>query len=216
MEIVVVEGDLAKFSADVIVNAASTILEMRGGVAAALRKHGGKEIEEEALESAPLELGQAIATSAGKLDAKFVIHAAAMEPGKAASVESIRNSFRNSLELAESLECESMAVPAIGCGIGGFNLEQGAEILLREATAFSSSSVKTIFFVLHSPDAQGVFLRKAKELSVSLTDFSAFKKRMEEEARKHELEREQNESGESVEETAGDFGETKKEPEPDS
>lgn len=214
MEIVIIEGDLSKFSADVIVNAASTILEMRGGVAAALRKHGGKEIEEEALESAPLELGQAIATSAGKLDAKFVIHAAAMEPGKGASAESIRSSFKNSLDLAESLECESVAVPAIGCGIGGFNLEQGAEILLREATAFFSSSVKTVFFVLHSSDAQGVFLRKAKELNVSLTDFSAFKKRVAEEARVHELEREKND--ESEEATAGGFVEAKEEQEPDS
>jgi O-acetyl-ADP-ribose deacetylase (regulator of RNase III) len=187
---------------------------MRGGVAAALRKHGGKEIEEEALESAPLELGQAIATSAGKLDAKFVVHAAAMELGKGANAESIRVSFKNSLELADSLECESMAVPAIGCGIGGFNLEQASEILLREASSFSASCVKTVFFVLHSPDAQGVFLRKAKELGISLTDFSAFKKRAEEEKRKRELEREKEEESEpKTSGTAGDFGEAKEESE---
>lgn len=211
------EGDLSKFSADAIVNAASTILEMRGGVAAALRKHGGKEIEEEALESAPLELGQAIATSAGKLDAKFVVHAASMEPGKAATAESIRSSFKNSLELADSLECESLAVPAIGCGIGGFNLEEGATLLLREAQSFQSTAIKTVFFVLHAPDAVGVFRKKAQELGIQLTSWENFKKQAEEDARKREIERDQREESQlNASGPAGDLSEEQKEPQSDS
>jgi hypothetical protein len=148
-----------------------------------------------------LELGQAIATSAGKLDAKFVIHAASMELGKTASAESIRSSFRNALELADSLECETLAVPAIGCGIGGFNLEQGAELLLQEAHSFQSSAVKTVFFVLLSPANQSVFLRKAQELGIPLTDWFVFQKREKEEAERRELERSQEE--ESIAEETG-------------
>ena len=186
MEVVVVQGDLSRFSADALVNAASTSLEMNGGVAAALRKHGGKDIEEEALESAPLEKGQAVATSAGKLDAKFVVHAAAIDSTGSATVDSVKTAFRNALELADSLECETLAVPAIGAGAGGFALEQSAELLLKETVSFGASSIKTVFFVLHSPEAFVVFEKKARELNVSLTDWKAFEARINAENKKRE------------------------------
>lgn len=188
--------DIAKQSVDAIVNAASTSLEMNGGVAAAIRKAAGKEVEDEALESAPSELGQAIATSAGKLDARFVIHAVSMKPGQQATRESVKAAMHNALELADSLECESIAVPAIGCGIGGFPVEDGAEVLLSELKNFSASSIKTVFFVLHEQSDLNVFVQKARELGLVLTEKSVFESRLKEEQQKREAELdEQEETG---------------------
>ncbi|MBU0635926.1 macro domain-containing protein [Candidatus Micrarchaeota archaeon] len=193
MDVIIIEGDIATFSVDAIFNAASTSLEMDGGVALAIRKAAGKEVEEEVLESAPSELGQAIATSAGKLDAKFVIHVASVKPGEQATEENIRTSFRNALELADSLECETIAVPAIGCGVGGFSLQDGARVLLSEIKEFKSSFLKGIFFVLVSQENRDVFIQKAKELELSLTVRKEFEERLKEEEKKKEGERLQRE-----------------------
>lgn len=217
MEIVILEGDLSKFSADAIVNAASTSLEMNGGLAHDIRKHGGKEIEEEALEAAPLELGQAVATSAGKMDAKFVIHAVSMEPKGKSTPESIRSAFKSALELAESLECETVAVPAIGCGIGGASLEEGAAVLLTESKSFVFSSLNTIFFVLHSADALQAFRKKALDLGVALTDWKQYQKQKETEEEQRELEwAKGGEAQEPFKSKAGDAVEKQKEAPSDS
>ena len=173
---------------------------MGGGVAAALRKAGGKEIEEEAVESAPLELGQAIATTAGKLDAKFVIHAASMKLGQPATEENVRTAFKNALELADSLECQQVAVPAIGTGAGGLSVDVCARLLLEETRSFSGSFLKTVVFVVHAPDAVPVFTQKARELGIELTDFKAFERSLEEANEQRERLREQNESEHASEE----------------
>ena len=218
MDLMVVLGDISQFPVDAIVNAASTSLEMGGGVALAIRKAAGKEVEEEALESAPSELGQAIATSAGKLDARFVIHAASMKPGEKATEENIRISFRNALELADSLECEAIAVPAIGCGIGGFSIQEGARVLLSELKEFHPSFLKGIFFVLTSQESLDVFVQKAKELDLSLTVQKEFEKRLKEEEKKREEERLQREKEkeEKITETTGGLVEEQEKTESDS
>ena len=77
-EIKVVMGDITELRVDAIVNAANNQLLMGGGVAGAIKKKGGKIIEEEALSKGPIEIGQAIATGAGELAAKYIIHAATM------------------------------------------------------------------------------------------------------------------------------------------
>ncbi|MBS3061827.1 MAG: macro domain-containing protein [Candidatus Diapherotrites archaeon] len=167
MQLSIDKGDLARLEADALVNAADITLRMGGGVALALRKGGGKDVEEEALELGPVELGQAIATTAGKLNAKFVIHAAVIKPGQAASAEIIEKALQNALELADSLECDTLGVPALGCGVGGFAIEDGARLIVKQVNAFSPQYLKHVFLVLHSDKAYQAFLAAASDLGVS-------------------------------------------------
>ncbi len=160
------KGDIADAIADAIVNAAGTSLRMGGGVAGAIKRKGGSSIEEEALKKAPLGLGKAIETAAGQLNARYVIHAAAMphEGNGRATAESISQATRNALLLADSLECSSIAFPALGCGIAGFSLEQGARIILREISRFKPKQLQKCLIVLFSDAEYKVFERAARSV----------------------------------------------------
>ena len=133
---------------------------MGGGVAGAIRKKGGKIIEEEAVKKGPIKIGEAIETSAGALNVKYVIHAATvglpacrplgisqkfqgLSPGNSMNFTGqagifktdevkIRQSCANSLKLAEKLKLKSIAFPALGCGVGGFSLVAAAKIMAQE------------------------------------------------------------------------------------
>ncbi|GAB3663821.1 macro domain-containing protein [Halopiger thermotolerans] len=131
MEFDVIQGDIAEQSADALVNAAGTSLEMGSGVAGALRRGAGEEINEEATAKGPVDLGAVAVTDAYDLDAEYVIHAAAMPhygDGQATD-ESIRDATRNALEEADDLGCKSVVLPALGCGVAGFDLADGAAII---------------------------------------------------------------------------------------
>jgi len=151
MDTEILHGDITKLKADAIVNAADTSLRMGGGVAGAIKRAGGREIEGEAVAKSPIEVGQAVATTAGNLNAKYVIHAAAMDwkTHRKATEESIRNSLRNSLAVADELECKTIAIPAIGCGIAGFSLEEGKSIILDEIKKFTPKNLEKAFLVLY-------------------------------------------------------------------
>ena len=151
MEAEILHGDITKLEADAIVNAADTSLRMGGGVAGAIKRAGGQEIEDEAVAKGPIGVGEAVATTAGKLKARYVIHAAAMawEGHRLATEDSIRNSLRNSLAMADELECKSIALPAIGCGIAGFPLEGGKGIILDEIKKFNPKNLEKAFLVLY-------------------------------------------------------------------
>ncbi|ELY53756.1 macro domain-containing protein [Natronococcus jeotgali] len=152
MEFDVVRGDIAERSADALVNAAGTSLEMGSGVAGALRRGAGAEINEEATEQGPIDLGEAAVTDAYDLDAEYVIHAAAMphyEDGRA-TAESIREATRNALETADELNCRSLVIPALGCGVAGFDLEDGAAIIGEEIDAYDPSVLEDVRFIAYS------------------------------------------------------------------
>jgi O-acetyl-ADP-ribose deacetylase (regulator of RNase III) len=157
--IVLREGDIGAESADAIVNAANSDLRLGAGVAGVIAARGGPEIQAECDREGPIAVGDAAVTGAGRLDARFVIHAASMPPGGAATEESVRSSFRRSLELAREKGCHSIAVPAIGAGIAGFPLQRCAEILLEEARAhlLGETSLEEIRFVLYGEPAYRVF-----------------------------------------------------------
>ncbi len=162
------KGDLTKFSADALVSAADTSLRMNVGVAAALRKAGGKDVEEEALELAPIELGRALATTAGKLNAKFVIHAITIQKqGEPARADSIISAAQESLTLADSLECETIAFPALGCGEGGFAVLECARLLLPRIRSFSGDNLKHAFVVLFSEVDFKAFESVATEFGIA-------------------------------------------------
>ncbi len=159
-EIKVVLGDITELRADAIVNAANNKLVMGGGVAGAIKKKGGKIIEEQALKKGPIKIGEAIATCAGELAAKYIIHAATMGLDFKTDEAKIRDACKNSLNLAEELKINSIVFPALGCGTGGFPPLASAKIMAQEVLRHlrqEETSLKEIIFCLYNQEAFTVF-----------------------------------------------------------
>mgnify|MGYP000601521691 CR=1 FL=1 len=146
------QGDIAAQSADVLVNAANTSLRMGSGVAGALKRAAGSGLPKEAASKGPIELGGVVATDAYDLDAEWVIHAAAMPEGGQATAESIRDATRNTLVLADELDAESLIMPALGCGIAGFDLDDGGRIIAEEIRAFEPESISDVALIAYSDE----------------------------------------------------------------
>lgn len=153
VEIRVEKGDLTGQKVTAIVNAANNRLLMGGGVAGVIRKKGGIEIEKEAVSKGPIAIGEAVVTGAGKLPCRYVIHAATMGMDFETDEDKIRQSTRNSLLRAEEHKMESVAFPALGCGVGGFPAGQAARIMSEEVVSHlmsRPSALKEIKFILFS------------------------------------------------------------------
>ena len=166
MEFEVIQGDIAAQSADALVNAAGTSLEMGSGVAGALRRGAGGEINREAVSQGPIDLGAVAVTDAHDLDAEYVIHAAAMPhygDGKAAE-KSIRDATHNALERADELGCESLVLPALGCGVAGFDLREGAAIIAEAITAYEPDSLSDVRLIGYSDDEVAAIDEAAREV----------------------------------------------------
>ena len=154
------KGDITDLAVDAIVNAANNKLVMGGGVAGAIKKKGGENIEKEAVKLGPIEIGAAVATAAGKLPAKFVIHAATMGIDFATDEIKIRNACGSALKVAEELKIQSIAFPALGCGTGGFPYLAAAKIMAQEIFKHlreNKSGLKEIVICLREKEAFEVF-----------------------------------------------------------
>ncbi len=159
-EIKVVMGDITESRVDAIVNAANNKLLMGGGVAGAIKRKGGKVIEEEAIKKGPIEIGEAVATSAGELAAKYIIHAATMGMDFKTDETMIRNACKNSLKLASELKINSIAFPALGCGTGGFPLLASAKIMGQEVLSYlrgKDTCLKEIIFSVINKEVFDIF-----------------------------------------------------------
>jgi len=157
MDFEVVQGDIAQQSADVLVNAAGTSLQMGSGVAGALRRGAGSAINEEAVSKGPVDLGEVAVTGAYDLDAEWVIHAAAMPhygDGEA-TAGSIEDATRNTLESADELGAESLVMPALGCGVAGFDLREGARIICEVIDGYDPDSLTDVRFIAYSDAEYG-------------------------------------------------------------
>lgn len=166
MDFDVIQGDIAQQSADVLVNAAGTSLQMGSGVAGALRRGAGQQINDEAVSKGPVDLGAVAVTDAYNLDAEWVIHAAAMPhygDGKA-TAESIADATRNTLEKADELGAESLVIPALGCGVAGFSLEEGTRIIAEIIHNYDPDSLEDVRFIGYSEDEYGTIKRVAKSV----------------------------------------------------
>ena len=154
-----VEGDITRVEADALVNAANNRLLMGGGVAGAIRRAGGKEIEEEAVKKGPIPIGEAVATGAGRLRARYIIHADVMGLDFHTDGEKIRAATRNSLLRAEELGLKSIAFPALGTGVGGFPLDECARIMLAEVRQYlqGKTGLERVIFVLRGEEAYKAF-----------------------------------------------------------
>lgn len=162
MQFSVVQGDIAAQSADALVNAAGTSLRMGSGVAGALRRGAGGPINEAAMEKGPVDLGEVAVTDAFELDADVVVHAAAMphDGDGRATAESIRAATRNALEAADDRGCESLVIPALGCGVAGFDLAEGARIIAAEIDEFEPEHLSDVRFIAYS-DSEVETVREA-------------------------------------------------------
>ncbi|MFH0858072.1 MAG: macro domain-containing protein [Candidatus Omnitrophota bacterium] len=159
-EIKIIQGDITELKVDAIVNAANNKLVMGGGVAGVIRRKGGKDIEDEAAKLGPIKIGEAVATAAGNLPAKYVIHAATMGMDFKTDEVKIRNSCRAALLVADELKVNSIAFPALGCGVGGFSLVAAAKIMAQEAFRHlkeNKTSIQEIIFCLYDREALDAF-----------------------------------------------------------
>jgi O-acetyl-ADP-ribose deacetylase (regulator of RNase III) len=146
----ILQGDITDQEVDAVVNAANNHLLMGSGVAGAIKRKGGDAIEQEAMALGPVEIGEAVLTSAGSLRARHVIHAAVMGQDLHTNAGLIRKATHNSLTLAERNQLGSLAFPALGTGVGGFPLGDCAGIMLAETIDFfpHAKFVREVRFVL--------------------------------------------------------------------
>jgi O-acetyl-ADP-ribose deacetylase (regulator of RNase III) len=142
-------GDITELAVDVIVNAANSDLWMGSGVAGAIKRRGGKEIEEEAMSLGPIRPGEAVMTSGGRLPARYVIHCAGMAPGGRATYRFVAASVQRALVIASERNTRSIAFPAIGAGVGGLSETDSAKAIAEGIVRYSkeAKSVKEITLV---------------------------------------------------------------------
>jgi O-acetyl-ADP-ribose deacetylase (regulator of RNase III) len=157
LQLEVREGDIAGVEADAVANAANDRLWMGAGVAGALKRAGGAEIEREAMALGPIPLGAAVATAAGRLPASWVIHGAVMGQDLRTSGDLVRRTTRSCLEVADELGCRSLALPAFGTGVGGFALSECARIMVDEVRRFEPRSLGRVVFAVFGREAYEAF-----------------------------------------------------------
>ncbi len=162
-------GDITEIEADAIVNPANSLMIMGGGVAGAIKRKGGEEIEKEALKYAPVPVGKAVATKGYKLKAKYVIHAPTMErPAMRINMEKAVNAVLAALRLADEMNLKKIAFPGMGTGVGGLSSREGALAFKIALERFIKENpnprLSEITLVAFTDDLYGEFLRVKKEL----------------------------------------------------
>jgi O-acetyl-ADP-ribose deacetylase len=158
-ELEVIAPDVTALEVDAIANAANTQLAHGGGVAGAISRAGGPDVQRESNERAPIGLGEAVETTAGNMPARWVIHAATMELGGPTSAEIIERATRSTLAKAEELGARSLALVAFGTGVGGFSLDEAARIMVGVAREHPGppAQLERIIFAVHGADAERAF-----------------------------------------------------------
>lgn len=164
MDITAVQGDITEQHVDAVVNAANSSLLGGGGVDGAIHRRGGpailaacRELRATAL-AAGLRAGQAVATTAGDLPARWVIHT--VGPVHSATEdrsEVLASAYRESLRVAEELGAVTVAFPAVSAGVFGWPLDDAARIAVATARAHRPVTVREVRFVLFGPEAYAVF-----------------------------------------------------------
>ncbi|HUE33395.1 MAG TPA: macro domain-containing protein [Mycobacterium sp.] len=157
IELEVLQADVTKLELDAITNAANTELRHGGGVAAAISRAGGPDVQRESTEKAPIGLGEAVETTAGDMPARYVIHAATMQLGGPTSAEIISLATENTLRKADELGCRSLALVAFGTGVGGFPLEDAARLMVDAVRQHQPKSLERVVFAVHGDAAERAF-----------------------------------------------------------
>jgi O-acetyl-ADP-ribose deacetylase (regulator of RNase III) len=155
----VAETDITTLAVDAIANAANTMLMHGGGVAGAISRAGGPEVQRESHAAAPIGLGEAVETTAGAMPARWVIHAATMELGGPTSADIIRQATASTLALADELGARSLALVAFGTGVGGFPLDEAARIEVEEVRRHvaGGTGLERVVFAVRGEEARAAF-----------------------------------------------------------
>lgn len=155
-------GNIVDEDVDAIVNPANSLMIMGGGVAGAIKRFGGEEIEREALKYAPVPVGGAVATSAGRLRARYVIHAPTMEkPAEKTTLEAVRKAVAAALRIVAELNLGRIAFPGMGTGVGGLAVYEAVKAMaetVKEALD-SGYKLKEVVFVAYTPSDVEEFRR---------------------------------------------------------
>ena len=157
LELSVVDGDITALDVDAIANAANNELWMGAGVAGAIKRAGGEEIEREAVARGPIEVGEAVATGAGRLTAEWVIHGAVMGQDLRTDAVLVRRTTESCLRVADEVGARSLALPAFGTGVGGFPLEECARIMVEAVRGYDPSSLEQVVFAVFGEEAAVAF-----------------------------------------------------------
>jgi O-acetyl-ADP-ribose deacetylase (regulator of RNase III) len=157
VELEVAEGDIVALDVDAIANAANDRLWMGAGVAGAIKRAGGEEIEREAMAKGPIEVGDAVATTGGRLRARHVIHGAVMGQDLRTDADLVGRTTRRCLEVADDLECRSVALPAFGTGVGGFPLPECASIMVAAVRDHDPRTLERVVFAVYGDAAESAF-----------------------------------------------------------
>jgi O-acetyl-ADP-ribose deacetylase (regulator of RNase III) len=143
MSVTLHEGNITELEVDAIVNAANTELMHGGGVAAAIVRAGGRVIQEESRRIGWCDLGKAVATGAGALKARRVIHVPTIDytSGRRAGLDDIYEGTKAALELGKELGLHSFAFPLLGAGVVGLPRRQVAEAMVRAVREYPDLDV---------------------------------------------------------------------------
>jgi O-acetyl-ADP-ribose deacetylase (regulator of RNase III) len=167
-----VQGDITTMATDAIVNAANERLAHGGGVAGAISRHGGPEIQRQSdawvMQHGRVPTGSAAITGAGKLAAKYVIHAVGpIYDGTSRSAELLASAVRSSLALADERGLKSVALPAISTGIYGYPLDEAAHVILSSALGYldGQTDLQRVVFCLYGQQAYDSFAKALNQLT---------------------------------------------------
>ncbi len=171
VELEVMKGDITKLEGiDAIVNPANSQMIMGGGVAGAIKRAGGKEIEDEARKHAPVPVGKAVATSAGRLKVKYVIHAPTMEyPAMRTTAEKVRAAVAAALSTCKELGIKSVAFPGMGTGVGGLDPKVAAEVMVDAIVKHISegTTLERVVLVAYDDALYRAFREAVEKISFS-------------------------------------------------
>jgi O-acetyl-ADP-ribose deacetylase (regulator of RNase III) len=157
MEPELVEGDITRLEVDAIANAANDALWMGAGVAGAIKRAGGDEIEAEALAKGPIAVGEAVATAAGRLQARWVVHGAVMGQDLRTDAETIGRTTTSCLQVADELGARSLALPAFGTGVGGVAVEEAAQAMVAAIRSYEPRSLERAVVAVYGQAARRAF-----------------------------------------------------------
>ncbi len=154
-------GDITQLEVDAIACAAGSELRMGDGVAGAIKRAGGEGIEKEALLLAPIEPGQAVATTGHALKARWVVHTVVIGPDLRTSASLIAQATYNALACAEHSRARSIAMPAFGTGLAGLPLYLCASIMTAETVRYLKdhphTGLRHVMFSTYTDPARAAF-----------------------------------------------------------
>jgi len=162
----IIKGDVTEQETEAIVNAANTNLILGAGVAGAIRLKGGPQIQKECNEKASIIEGEVAVTSGGNLKAKYILHAATMPPGGRSSAQIVQKAVYSIFEKLREYKIKSASMPAIGCGIAGVNIKDGARVIIKAVIQEIEKDQYPEEFriVLFTEEDYNIFLEAEKEM----------------------------------------------------